>query len=620
MKIVYLCSQISMNFISLIINLNYNMYMKKHFLKHLLMMLLLPCASAFAAEGDTIVVLEQNFDAFTEGTESTPATTDISSYSSNKLRNTLANWSGSRVYEAGGSLKIGDNGYLQTANTDMSGNGGNLRITFRAKALDATGGGIQILLNSSYTATATIYLDNGDWTTIEVMCGGGKASGYLRIKPYLIASGMLIDDLKIEASQAFIGAPEATQPTTASDNSFTATWKVVAGATSYLLDVYSKNGEEKEYLLKDEAVDKPSSSYATTHSKQVTGLTAGKKYYFTVRAKRDEYVSAYSNEIRVVKPISSVSAPEATEATDVTATGFTANWNAVEGAEGYEVSLYKHEILANDSTVNILHDDFSGFTEGTLSSPSYPSTYALDTYTADPGWTASNICAANGYFGIGPFGGTGYICTPAIDLSKNSGKFKLTIKVASNSYGTYKEDSVKVYIYNGGDDAVDSATVKVSGGFANYTVESEKGNAGTYIYIEYSGSNKFFFDEIAVTQDLTVGDKVTSLVETKDVGDVTSCLFDVAFTDNISYSYKVAAYAPTVKGSSYTGYYVDNIYSGKSNEIEVSYSDPTAINDIDREQETVKDGKWYTLQGVLLNGKPTTKGIYIVNGKKVLVK
>jgi hypothetical protein len=73
------------------------MYMKKHFLKHLLMMLLLPCVSAFAAEGDTIVVLEQNFDAFTEGTESTPATTDISSYSSNKLRNTLANWSGSRV-------------------------------------------------------------------------------------------------------------------------------------------------------------------------------------------------------------------------------------------------------------------------------------------------------------------------------------------------------------------------------------------------------------------------------------------------------------------------------------------------------------------------------------------
>ena len=127
-------------------------------------------------------------------------------------------------------------------------------------------------------------------------------------------------------------------------------------------------------------------------------------------------------------------------------------------------------------------------------------------------------------------------------------------------------------------------------------------------------------DEFTVSQDLAAGDKATSLVETKDVGDVTSCLFDVAFTDNITYSYKVAAYAPTVKGSSYTGYYVDNIYSDKSNEIEVSYSDPTAINDIDREQETVKDGKWYTLQGVLLNGKPTTKGIYIVNGKKVLVK
>ena len=580
-------------------------------------MLLLPCAAMFAAEGDTIVVISEDFNAFTEGSESSPATTNIAY---NKLGTTLSGWSGSYIYEAGGCLKIGDYGYLQTPSADMSSNGGYLRVSFRAKSLDATGGGVQLLLNSTYSATATVYMEDGEWTNFEVMIGGGRASGYLRIKPYLIASGMLIDDLKIETSQAFIGTPEATQPTVVSDNSFTATWKVVSGATSYLLDVYTKNGDTKEYLLKDEEVDKPMSQYLTTHEKQVTGLEAGKQYFFTVRAKRDEYVSAYSNEIRVVKPITSLPAPVATDATNVTASGFTANWNAVDGAEGYEISLYKREVLQNDSNINVLYDDFSGFTEGTLSSIGWPYASQMDSYTATPGWTASNICSAAGYLGISPFGGSGYVCTPAIDLSDKGGKFKVVMKVASNAYGSFKEDSAKVYIYNGGTEPVDSVTIKVSGNFAEHTIESTKGSAETYIYIEYGGSYKFFLDEFAVSQEKSAGETAVSLVETTDVGNVTSYDFNVALSDNISYSYKVAAYAPTVAGSSYYGYYIDNFYSDLSNEIIASYSAPTGINDVRREPNTVNDGVWYTLQGVRLGAKPTKQGIYIVNGKKVILK
>ena len=33
-----------------------------------------------------------------------------------------------------------------------------------------------------------------------------------------------------------------------------------------------------------------------------------------------------------------------------------------------------------------------------------------------------------------------------------------------------------------------------------------------------------------------------------------------------------------------------------------------------------KDGGWYTLEGVRLSCKPTKRGIYIVNGKKIIVK
>ena len=395
---------------------------------------------------------------------------------------------------------------------------------------------------------------------------------------------------------------------------------MVKGATSYLLDVYTKNGDAKDYLLQDEAVDPPASSYATTQSKQVTGLQADKKYFFTVRAKRDQYVSEYSNEIQVVKAISNIDAPEATDASDVTSTGFTAHWNEVAIAEGYVVTLNRREVLDHDSTVNILYDDFSGFTEGTLSSPSYPYASALDDYTSEPGWTghSASLAAANGYLGLSPYSGSGYICTPALDLSKSEGKYKVKMKAASYYYGTFKEDSVMVYFYNGGSQPADSAKIYLNGDFTEYTVECSKGAAESYVYIEYAGTNKFYMDEFAVMQDLKAGDVCTSRVATVDVGNVTEYKFDVPLSDKVGYTYTVSAYAPTVKGSSYTGYYVANIYSSNSNEIIVNYSEPTGIGDITR--ENTADNVWYTLQGMRLNGQPTTKGVYIYNGKKVMVK
>ena len=45
----------------------------------------------------------------------------------------------------------------------------------------------------------------------------------------------------------------------------------------------------------------------------------------------------------------------------------------------------------------------------------------------------------------------------------------------------------------------------------------------------------------------------------------------------------------------------------------------TAIDDIPQTNENA-DGKWYTIDGQLLQGKPAKKGIYIHNGKKVVVK
>lgn len=46
----------------------------------------------------------------------------------------------------------------------------------------------------------------------------------------------------------------------------------------------------------------------------------------------------------------------------------------------------------------------------------------------------------------------------------------------------------------------------------------------------------------------------------------------------------------------------------------------TGIHSIENGKLTMENGAWYTLGGQKMNGKPATKGIYIINGKKVVVK
>ena len=49
------------------------------------------------------------------------------------------------------------------------------------------------------------------------------------------------------------------------------------------------------------------------------------------------------------------------------------------------------------------------------------------------------------------------------------------------------------------------------------------------------------------------------------------------------------------------------------------WEDTTGIIGIDNGQLTTEEGEWYTLQGLKIGKKPTTKGVYIHNGRKVLI-
>ena len=49
-------------------------------------------------------------------------------------------------------------------------------------------------------------------------------------------------------------------------------------------------------------------------------------------------------------------------------------------------------------------------------------------------------------------------------------------------------------------------------------------------------------------------------------------------------------------------------------------SETTGIHSVENGQSTIENGNWYTLGGQKMNGKPATKGVYIINGKKVVIK
>lgn len=150
------------------------------------------------------------------------------------------------------------------------------------------------------------------------------------------------------------GGREPMQPTVAEDadevsaDGFTAHWQAIEDEdASYILNVYSlPEGDalrapgDKQYLegYKNLNVGKVT-SYA------VTGTEAGMEYFYTISVGDGWEQSEPSAPVSVVTgklPMDRRSI-KATAATEVTTSGFTANWEAVDDADSYLLSVYTKE-------------------------------------------------------------------------------------------------------------------------------------------------------------------------------------------------------------------------------------------------------------------------------------
>ena len=136
-------------------------------------------------------------------------------------------------------------------------------------------------------------------------------------------------------------APIATNASDITKSSFTANWNEAEGATGYTLDVATDH-DFSNILANYNHIDIKSGT-----SLSVTGLVPVTTYYYRVTAYNKGGTSNPSNIKTLVTLPSAPVAPIAIDASDITKTSFTANWNEVEGANGYILDIATDPGFAN---------------------------------------------------------------------------------------------------------------------------------------------------------------------------------------------------------------------------------------------------------------------------------
>jgi len=171
--------------------------------------------------------------------------------------------------------------------------------------------------------------------------------------------------------------------------------------------------------------------------------------------------------------------------------------NTIGTAYGSQVSFTTSSASANDT---ILKENFNKFT---ASSSTKDISSELNSYTETPGWTGLYIYQDGGIAKIGKSGGEGYIITPAVNISGNSGAATLKFDIEK-----YSSDANVVRAYL----ATDGVTFTQIGsditpttGFVTTTISITGGTSTSKIKI--SGTNastgRFLLDNFVLLQNST---------------------------------------------------------------------------------------------------------------------
>ncbi len=207
-------------------------------------------------------VLSENFDGFVDGTpDSGVSSSNIAATINNYTETT--GWSGTSVFQAGGSAKFGSSsnlGTLVTPTINLSADGGNFSLYFDAMAWSGDSQNLKIYLNDVLVHTVTDLNNDASYTfkSYNIPLSGGTSSSVIRFEGNQASRGrFFLDNLIIEQ-----GTPSVTTPLPGSPFigitgiSYTVT---VDDPSNYFYTVRAKNATSSSISSNEIAVGQPTS-------------------------------------------------------------------------------------------------------------------------------------------------------------------------------------------------------------------------------------------------------------------------------------------------------------------------------------------------------------------------
>lgn len=286
-----------------------------------------------------------------------------------------------------------------------------------------------------------------------------------------------------------------------------------------------------------------------------------------------------------------VATPVVTEHSDVTATSFTANWNAVEGQD----VTYTLEVKEHSDVKELMSVDFA------------------DGVPAD--WTTSGYTIAeSGSVRLGSSNQMGSVTSPAVSASGT-----VTVKVRAASYGS-DGSSLKVQLLDSADKEVAAQTVELSSQADDYAVVMDAADAGevkvcfsivakkkrVYLYSASLWSGDA--DKAAARRNAAV---VTGDATAMTITGITGTSYKVTgLKEKGVYDYRVRAVPVDT----------ENFSASSWSELKtVTLTDDAGVSDIAADADANAPAEYFTLQGVRVSGTPAP-GIYIRRSGSVVSK
>lgn len=216
-----------------------------------------------------VVVINEDFSGFTDGTEDNPSTATILDDMGNFVNKSALKpysealsykqWGGAGIFSAGGCLAIANGMFLNTPAGDMS---GEVTLTFRARLSKAGGSTTLNALKLMFISRSSLvdyevkfYNLTDEWQTFTYTStlGEFEHSGFQFYSMYA-SNIILVDDIRLEQTRTSIPAPKVQEAENMTDTSFKAVWNKSIEADHYLLSVFTKN-ESNELMTVSEGFD-----------------------------------------------------------------------------------------------------------------------------------------------------------------------------------------------------------------------------------------------------------------------------------------------------------------------------------------------------------------------------